>query len=61
MLDTLGSMSVKRYPAALDRPDRLLLTNVDFTKEGLPIIASAAVGLAVFYAYRIFRKAQART
>ena len=38
-----------------------LLTNVDFTKEGLPIIASAAVGLAVFYAYRIYRNAQART
>ena len=49
-------MSVKLYPAALDRPDRLLLTNVDFTKEGLPIIASAAVGLAVFYAYRLMRK-----
>lgn len=33
-----------------------LLTNVDFTKEGLPIIVAAAVGLVVFYAYRIYRK-----
>jgi basic amino acid/polyamine antiporter, APA family len=33
-----------------------LLTNVEFTKEGLPIAAVAAVGLVVFYAYRLYRK-----
>ncbi len=33
-----------------------LLTNVDFTKEGLPIIIVAAIGLVVFYAYRIYKK-----
>lgn len=33
-----------------------LLTNVDFAKEGLPILLVAAVGLVVFYAYRIYKK-----
>lgn len=35
-----------------------LLTSVDFAKEGLPIVAVAAVGLAVFYAYRFYRRKQ---
>jgi APA family basic amino acid/polyamine antiporter len=30
-----------------------LLTNVDFTKEGLPIIIVAAVGLVLYFLYRI--------
>jgi basic amino acid/polyamine antiporter, APA family len=29
-----------------------LLTNVDFRKEGLPILVAAAVGLVIYYAYR---------
>ena len=33
-----------------------LLTNVDFTKEGLPIIIVAAIGLVVFYGYRFYKK-----
>lgn len=33
-----------------------LLTNVDFKKEGLPILIAAAVGLIVYFAYRFFRK-----
>lgn len=33
-----------------------LLTNVDFKKEGLPILIAAAVGLIVYFTYRFFRK-----
>jgi basic amino acid/polyamine antiporter, APA family len=33
-----------------------LLTNVDFTKEGLPIIAAAVAGLVLYYLFRAFRK-----
>jgi len=33
-----------------------LLTNVDFTKEGLPIVIVAAIGLVVFYGYRFYKK-----
>ncbi|MGH9948440.1 MAG: APC family permease [Pyrinomonadaceae bacterium] len=33
-----------------------LLTRVDFTKEGLSIIVAAAIGLIVYFAYRIFGK-----
>lgn len=33
-----------------------LLTNVDFAKEGLPIVAVAAIGLVVFFAYRLYRR-----
>ena len=32
-----------------------LLTNVDFAKEGLTILAAAAVGLVVYFAYRFYR------
>ncbi len=35
-----------------------LLTNVDFRKEGLPIIVAAGIGLAIFLAYRFFGKPQ---
>ena len=31
-----------------------LLTRVDFTREGLPILIAAAVGLVIYFAYRIF-------
>lgn len=31
-----------------------LMTNVDFTKEGLPIIIVTVVGLAIYYGYRWF-------
>ena len=33
-----------------------LLTNVDFTKEGYPILVAAVVGLIFYGAYRIFSK-----
>ncbi|MEP6787773.1 MAG: APC family permease [Acidobacteriota bacterium] len=33
-----------------------LLTNVDFAKEGLPIIFVAAIGLVVFYGYRLYKR-----
>lgn len=33
-----------------------LLTNVDFKKEGLPILIAAAVGLILYFSYRFFRK-----
>jgi amino acid transporter len=36
-----------------------LLTSVDFAKEGLPIIAVAAVGLVVFYSYLLYKKNRA--
>jgi amino acid transporter len=33
-----------------------LLTNVDFAKEGLPIIVLAAIGLVIYFVGRFFRK-----
>jgi amino acid transporter len=36
-----------------------LLTNVDFRKEGLPILIAAAVGLVLYFGYRFFRKSRA--
>ena len=33
-----------------------LLTNVDFRKEGLPVVIAAAAGLVVYFAYKFFRK-----
>jgi APA family basic amino acid/polyamine antiporter len=33
-----------------------LLTNVDFRKEGLPIIALAVIGLIIYFVGRVFRK-----
>ncbi len=33
-----------------------LLTNVDFSREGLPIIAALIAGSLIFYAYRLFAK-----
>jgi amino acid transporter len=36
-----------------------LVTNVDFTKEGLPIIAAAVAGLVLYYLFRAFRKSPA--
>ena len=36
-----------------------LVTNVDFTKEGLPIIAAAVTGLVLYYLFRAFRKSPA--
>lgn len=33
-----------------------LLSNVDFAKEGIPILVAAAVGLVIYFAYRIFSK-----
>ncbi len=33
-----------------------LLTNVDFQKEGLPILIAAASGLILYFIYRFFRK-----
>lgn len=38
-----------------------LLTNVDYSKEGLAILALAAAGLAIFAAYRFFRKKMKNT
>ncbi len=38
-----------------------LLANVDFKKEGLPIVIAAAVGLAIYEGYRIFRKRDLRS
>lgn len=35
-----------------------LLANVDFKKEGLPILIAAAIGLVIYFAYRIFGKNQ---
>lgn len=35
-----------------------LLTNVDFKKEGLPILIAAAVGLVLYFAYRFFSKSR---
>ena len=35
-----------------------LLTNVDFGKEGLPIIIAAAVGFVIYFMYRIYRKSR---
>lgn len=34
-----------------------LLTRVDYTKEGLVMLAAAAVGLVIYFAYRFFGKA----
>ena len=36
-----------------------LLTNVDFTKEGFPILIAAIVGLVIYLCYRVFRKTRA--
>jgi len=36
-----------------------LLTNVDFSKEGLPIIMAAVIGLVLYYLFRAFRKSNA--
>ena len=36
-----------------------LVTNVDFTKEGLPIIVVAVVGIVLYYLFKIFRKSAA--
>lgn len=33
-----------------------LLTNVDFRKEGLPILTAAAVGLIIYFAYKFYRR-----
>ncbi|HXF42194.1 MAG TPA: amino acid permease [Pyrinomonadaceae bacterium] len=33
-----------------------LLTNVDYTKEGLPVIIAAAAGFFIFFAYRLLAK-----
>jgi len=33
-----------------------LVTNVDFTKEGLPIIVVAVVGIVLYYLFKIFRR-----
>jgi len=33
-----------------------LMTNVDFTKEGLPIVIVTAVGLIIYYANLIYRR-----
>ena len=33
-----------------------LLTNVDFRKEGIPILVAAAIGVVIFYLNRLFRK-----
>lgn len=38
-----------------------LLANVDFKKEGLPILVAAAVGLIVYFAYRLFGKRDANS
>jgi len=37
-----------------------LVTNVDFTKEGLPIIVAAAIGLVLYYVFKIFNRSTAR-
>lgn len=36
-----------------------LLTNVDFAKEGLPIVIAAAIGFVIYFVYRIHRKSTA--
>jgi len=36
-----------------------LVTNVDFTKEGLPIIVVAVVGIVLYYLFKIFRRSAA--
>jgi amino acid transporter len=33
-----------------------LLTNVDYSKEGLPTVVAAVVGFAIYFGYRIYRK-----
>jgi hypothetical protein len=33
-----------------------LMTNVDFTKEGLPIVIVTIVGLIIYYANLIYRR-----
>jgi amino acid transporter len=38
-----------------------LLGNVDFKKEGLPIVIAAVVGIIIYYAYRFFGKPDAKT
>ncbi len=38
-----------------------LLSNVDFKKEGLPIIIAMALGLVIYFMYRIFRKSPPET
>jgi amino acid transporter len=38
-----------------------LLTNVDFRKEGLAILAAAALGLVIYFAYRFFGQQTAKT
>lgn len=37
-----------------------LLTNVDFTREGFPILAAGGVGLGLYYVFRFFRKSPDR-
>jgi amino acid transporter len=36
-----------------------LLTNVDFTKEGLPIVIVAAVGVVLYFANRFYQRRSA--
>ena len=31
-----------------------LLTNIDFAKEGVPVLIAAAIGFAIYFAYRVF-------
>ena len=38
-----------------------LLANVDFKKEGLPILIAAAVGLIIYFAYRLFAKTRVQS
>jgi basic amino acid/polyamine antiporter, APA family len=38
-----------------------LLTNVDYTKEGLAILMAVIVGLVLFFAYRLFSKDKGQT
>ncbi len=38
-----------------------LLGNVDFKKEGLPIVIAAIVGILIYYAYRFFGKPDEKT
>lgn len=37
-----------------------LLTRVDYTKEGLVMVAAAALGLVIYFAYRFYSKAAAK-
>jgi len=37
-----------------------LLANVDFKKEGLPIVIAAVIGIIIYYAYRFFGKPDER-